>query len=84
MTIELADRPSRTSAIWTGLARIVWIGAAVAWGARSLIGFAEPEYWAPVTTVDWVAVWLFSVRWTVLAPAVLLLGWLSSWGAGAD
>jgi hypothetical protein len=61
-----------------GISRILWIGAGVAWAAGSLIGFLRPEYWNPVTTLDWVAVWLYSAGWLVLAPAVFLLGLLSS------
>ena len=55
-------------------ARFVWLLTGAAWAARSLVGFADPAYWNPTTTLDWIAVWLFSACWLTLAPAAILLG----------
>lgn len=58
--------------------RIVWLLTGVVWAAHSLIGFADPNYWDPVTALDWSAVWVFSAALLLLAPSVLLLGRLAS------
>ncbi|MEK6721743.1 MAG: hypothetical protein AABZ33_13900 [Chloroflexota bacterium] len=54
-------------------ARFIWLLTGAVWAARSLVGFADPAYWNPTTTLDWIAVWLFSACWLTLAPAVILL-----------
>lgn len=60
------------------VSRIVWVVTGAVWAARSLLEFAHPDYWKPVTALDWSAVWLFSVCWLLLAPSMLLLGRLAS------
>lgn len=59
------------------IARFVWLLAGVAWAARSLLEFAHPDYWDPVTALDWSSVWLYSAAWLLIAPAVVLLGRLA-------
>lgn len=75
---RIATSPSgEISTVRMRISRIRWIAAGIAWAAGSLIGFVRPEYWNPVTALDWVAVWLYSVGWLVLAPAVFLLSLLT-------
>jgi hypothetical protein len=62
----------------TALARVVWLLTGLLWAATSLLGFAHPDYWDPVTPLDWSAVWLYSAAWLAVAPAVLLLGRLAA------
>ena len=54
--------------------RLVWLLTGAVWATRSVVGFADPDYWNPITTLDWAAVWLFSACWLTLGPAVILLG----------
>lgn len=54
--------------------RAVWLGTGLAWAGRSLLEFAHPEYWNPVTTLDWLAVWSFSACLLLLAPSLVWLG----------
>jgi hypothetical protein len=61
--------------------RIAWLVTGSAWAARSLLEFAHPEYWSPETTLDYVAVWLFTVCLLLLAPTVLFIGRLASTGS---
>jgi hypothetical protein len=56
------------------IARLVWLATGLLWAARSLVGFANPDYWDPVTALDWIAIWLYSAAWLMLAASVLLLG----------
>jgi hypothetical protein len=55
------------------VARMVWSATGVLWAAASLVLFAHPDYWDPVTALDWTAVWLYSAAWLMLAASVLLL-----------
>lgn len=59
-------------------ARLVWLLTGIAWAATSLIQLAQPQYWDPVTALDWAAVWTYSAAWLLFAPSILLLGRLSS------
>lgn len=61
----------------TALARVVWLLTGVLWAARSLLEFAHPDYWDPVTALDWSSVWLYSAALLAFAPSVLLLGRLA-------
>lgn len=42
-----------------------------------MLEFANPDYWDPVSALDWTAVWAFSAALLLLAPSVLLLGRLA-------
>lgn len=55
-------------------ARIVWLLTGGIWATQALVGFAEPDYWNPVTTLDFAAVWLYSAGFLTLALTVTLLG----------
>jgi hypothetical protein len=55
-------------------ARIVWLLTGGVWATQALVGFAEPDYWDPVTTLDFAAVWLYSAGFLTLALTVTLLG----------
>jgi hypothetical protein len=59
------------------VSRVVWTLTGGVWAARSLVEFADPDYWDPVTTLDWTAVWLFSAALLGMAASVLLLGRLA-------
>lgn len=59
------------------IVRILWLLAGVTWAARSLLEFAHPDYWDPVTALDWSSIWLYSAAWLLIAPAVVLLGRLA-------
>jgi hypothetical protein len=59
-------------------ARLVWLLTGIAWAATSLILFAGPQYWDPVTILDWTAVWTYTIAWLLFAPSVLLLGRMST------
>jgi hypothetical protein len=56
------------------VSRPTWLVTGVVWAVRSILELAHPDYWNPVTTLDWLAVWLFSLCWLHLAPAAVLLG----------
>jgi hypothetical protein len=57
--------------------RIVWLLTGVTWAALSLMEFAHPDYWDPVSVLDWASIWLFSAALLLLVPAVLLIGRLA-------
>jgi hypothetical protein len=57
--------------------RILWFVTGCVWAARSVLEFANPDYWDPVSALDWTAVWAFSAALLLLAPSVLLLGRLA-------
>jgi hypothetical protein len=54
--------------------RVAWLVAGATWAALSMVDLAHPDYWDPITPLDWTAVWLFSVALVLFAPAVVLLG----------
>lgn len=58
-------------------ARILWLVTGCVWAARSLLEFANPDYWDPVTALDWSAVWTYSAALILLAASALLLGRLA-------
>lgn len=60
------------------MTRIIWFLTGMAWAARSVMEFAHPDYWDPVTPLDWTAIWLYSAAWLLFAPAVLQMGRLAS------
>lgn len=56
------------------LVAAVYIATGLLWTGRSLLEvLAQPDYWDPVTLVDWIAVWSYSVAFVLLAIAVPLL-----------
>ncbi len=55
------------------MARIVWLTTGLMWATRSLLEFAHPDYMDPSAALDWVAVWLYSAAWLMLAASVLLV-----------
>jgi hypothetical protein len=59
------------------VARAVWLVTGLAWAGESLLQFAHPQYWDPLTTLDWLAVWSFSASWLLLAATTILLGRLT-------
>jgi hypothetical protein len=59
------------------VARLIWVVTGIAWAARSLLAFADPDYYSPVTALDWAAVWTYSAAWLLLAPSVLLIASLA-------
>jgi hypothetical protein len=57
--------------------RMIWLLTGVTWAARSAMEFAQPDYWDPMTALDWSAIWIYSAAWLLFAPSVLLLGRLA-------
>lgn len=55
-------------------ARIVWLLTGGVWATHALVGFTDPEYWNPVTALDFAAVWLYSAGFLTLALTAILLG----------
>jgi hypothetical protein len=47
--------------------------AGVAWLAAGVVWFANPEYWSPVTAIDYAAVGLYSLALLTTAVALALL-----------
>lgn len=62
----------------TVVSRMIWLLTGGAWAGRSLIAFADPDYWDPVTVLDWTAVWLYSAALLLFAPSLVLLGRLAT------
>ena len=61
----------------TALARVLWLLTGALWAAMSLVQFAHPNYWDPVTALDWSSIWIYSAALLSLAASVLLLGRLA-------
>jgi len=53
---------------------VAWLLAGLAWAARSVMELAGPDYYEPVTLLDWTAVWSYSFAWLLSAVAVVLQG----------
>lgn len=52
----------------------VYVLTGLVWTGRSLLEvFAHPQYWDPVTSLDWLAVWSYSLAFALLALAIALL-----------
>lgn len=56
------------------LAAVVYLALGLVWTGRSLLAvIADPQYYDPVTTIDWIAVWTYSLGFVLIAAAVPLL-----------
>ena len=66
---------------WRGPAIAVLVGSP--WAVRSAIGFAQPNYVDPVTTLDWAAVISFSAALAAFAPGAWLIRDLAGHGRAA-
>lgn len=56
------------------LATVVYLALGLVWTGRSLLAvIADPQYYDPVTTIDWIAVWTSSLGFVLFAAAVPLL-----------
>jgi hypothetical protein len=54
-----------------GLA-VLFLSTGVTWTARSLLEIvAHPDYWDPVSAIDWAAVWVYSLAWVLLAATLV-------------
>lgn len=62
---------------WLGVARVVWLATGLAWAAGSLLQFAGVDYWSPVTTLDYVAVWSYTAGWLLVGVSIIPLGRLA-------
>ena len=60
------------------MSRVIWLLTGAAWAGRSLVEFAHPDYFDPVTALDWTAVWLYSAALLLFAPSLVLLGRLAT------
>lgn len=53
---------------------ILYLATGLVWAGRSLLGvLLHPDYWDPVTTVDFIAVWSWSLAFALTAVAVPLI-----------
>ena len=57
-----------------GVARVVWVTTGFLWAVDGLLLLSDVAYWDPVTTLDHVAVWTYSLAWLFLAASIILLG----------
>jgi hypothetical protein len=56
------------------LVAVAYLALGLTWTFRSVLGVvANPEYYDPVTTVDWIAVWSYSLALAFVAVTVPLL-----------
>ena len=67
-----------TIAAWSGIGLVarlaVLVLTGVAWSTSSLVlALLDPDYWRPVTTTDFVAVYAYTVAWLVTATSLLVL-----------
>lgn len=51
----------------------LYLAMGLAWAGRTILGFARPQYYDPVTPVDFAAVWSYSLALGLLALGVPLL-----------
>ncbi|MEO5885046.1 MAG: hypothetical protein ABIQ58_05975 [Candidatus Limnocylindrales bacterium] len=51
----------------------IYVTMGLSWAGRTLLEFTGPQYYHPVTTLDFVAVWSYSLALGLLGLAVLLL-----------
>ena len=52
----------------------VYVLTGLVWTGRSLLEvLAHPDYWDPVTSLDWLAIWSFSLAFALLALTIPLL-----------
>lgn len=59
--------------VQTMMMRVAWLLTGLAWAVRSLLELAKPDYYKPVTLLDWASVVSYSIAWLLSAAAVLLL-----------
>jgi hypothetical protein len=59
------------------LAPALFVLTGAAWAFRSLLEFASPQYYEPVTPLDWLAVLSYSVAFFLLAGSVTVLARLA-------
>jgi hypothetical protein len=60
------------------LVRAIWLLTGITWAAASLILQAHPDYWDPVTTLDYAAIVVYSAAWLTFAPSTIFIGRLAS------
>jgi len=52
----------------------VYVLTGLVWTGRSLLEvLAHPDYWDPITSLDWLAIWSFSLAFALLALTIPLL-----------
>ncbi|MBF8290085.1 MAG: hypothetical protein HW391_1053 [Chloroflexi bacterium] len=49
----------------------------ISWAIRTWIGLQDPQYYHPVTSLDYAAVWTYSVALVLSSGVVWLIGWLA-------
>ena len=55
-------------------ASVVYLALGLTWTFRSVLEVvAHPDYWEPVTSIDWIAVWSYSLAFVLLAIAAPVL-----------
>jgi hypothetical protein len=51
----------------------VYLALGLAWTFRSALELMRPNYWDPVTTLDWISIWSYCVALALVVIAVPLL-----------
>jgi hypothetical protein len=63
----------------------IYVLTGLVWTGRSLLEvLAHPDYWDPVTSLDWLAIWSYSLAFALLALTVPLLARSSRAGRPVD
>jgi hypothetical protein len=45
----------------------------LAFGVRGVISFQDPDYWEPVTVLDYASIWTYSLALVLAGPALMIL-----------
>ncbi len=59
------------------VSRIVWLFTGVLWAGSSVVDLTDANYLEPATTLDWIALWSWSIASFALSASVLLLARLA-------
>jgi len=59
--------------LWRVVSGSYLIAVGVAFGVRGVIALQDPDFWEPVTDLDYAAVWTHSLAILLAAPALVIL-----------
>lgn len=60
-------------ALWRVVSGSYLIVVGIAFGVRGVIALQDPDFWEPVTDLDYAAVWTHSLAILLAAPALVIL-----------
>lgn len=63
--------------VTAGLHAPLIVAFGLTWAVRSAIGLQDPQYYHPVTALDYAAVWTYSAALVLSAGVIWLTGWLA-------